>query len=196
MTRLLAHALRRSRTLALSLALLVAPASLAHAQFFGYGGYGGYGYGYPGFGYGYPAFGYGYGGYGYPGFGGFGYGYGYPGMGYGYGYSPLAYGGYGGFGYGGFGNVGFGVPYGYWNSPYANPLFGLGLTVLGAQSALAEINLLGRGGGLYRGGSYVRGYNGTALPYGSYGYSAPPASNGTAPTYDTYGGTVPGPFRR
>jgi hypothetical protein len=134
-----------------AVALLMMAPSLTKAQSFGYGwsyGYPGYasmGYGYPGYGYGgygYP--GYGYGGYGY---GGFGFGYGYPG--FAYGYSSAGYGiGYPGFvhGYGASGYYPYGTafPYGF-SASYANPLFGLGLSPLGVQSALAERNLLGRG---------------------------------------------------
>jgi hypothetical protein len=155
-----------ARTLILALAFLVMPPALAHAQFFGYGGYGypGMGYGglgYPGMGYGglgYP--GMGYGGLGYPGMGYGGLGYG--GLGYGgLGYGGIGYGGgYGGIGYGGggYGGLGYGVPglglAGYsfypnrylgYGGPYANPLFGLGLTPLGVNSALGERYLLGRG---------------------------------------------------
>jgi hypothetical protein len=113
----------------------------AYGNGYGYPGYalGGYGYGYPGLGYGYggygyPGLGYGYGGYGYP-----GYGYGYPGFGYGLGY------GYGGYAYG-TGYAGF-LPYTtpLFSDPYSNPLFGLGLSPLGVQSALAERAFLGRG---------------------------------------------------
>jgi hypothetical protein len=110
----------------LVLAVLVALPGLAKAQ---YGGYG-WGYGYPAYGYagyGYPA--YGYAGYGYP-----AYGYAVPGYGYG---TP-------GFGYGNFYSYPGFSPYGY-SAAYANPLFGVGLTPLGVQSALAERNLLGRG---------------------------------------------------
>jgi hypothetical protein len=143
----------------------------ARGQMFGYGmpGYGGYGmggyggYGYPGFGYG----GYAMGGYGYPGFG-YGYpGVGYGGFGYGYGYPAVGYGFGGGLGY----PVGLPSPaYGYYGGPYGygisgpgafNPLFGMGLTPLGVQSAQAERYLLGRG-----------------LTGSSRGYSAP-ATNTT-----------------
>ena len=144
-------------------AALLCTAGTAHAQW-GYGmpgfGYGmGYGYGMPGYGYGMLGYGMGYGmgyGYGMPGFGyGMGYGYGMPGFGYGMGY------GYGmpfyGYGMGAWGNPGLGF---YWgspgfgvfgsgsplvNSPYLNPLFGVGMTPLGLQSYLVETNLLGRG---------------------------------------------------
>jgi hypothetical protein len=143
-------------------ALVLAPEA-ARAQFPGYGwGYGfpGYGYaGYPGpYGFGMPGFGYGMGyGYGMPGFGyGMGYGYGMPGYGYGMGYG-FGMPGYGlGVGYGngvpgleiyygspGFGVVGSGSP--IVNSPYLNPLFGVGMTPLGLQSYLTESNMLGRG---------------------------------------------------
>ena len=170
-----------ARTLALILALLALPPTLAQAQFFGYGGYPGmaYGYGYPGigygtYGYGYPAYGYGGFGYGYPGMGYGGYGYGYPGLnynfGYGYGYPGL------GFGYGGYS---LSVPgFGFWgNSPYntlgfagvyPNPLFGLGLTPLGVNSALGERYLLGRGA------PTANVITGTVRPYGySSSYSGP-----------------------
>lgn len=138
MSWLLDRLLRSARTWTLPLALamffLAVPATTLRAQIFGYGGYG---YGYPGFGYGYPGFGYGY-----PGFG-YGYGFGYPGFGYG---------GYG-FGYGGPGvtiagpYAPYGYPYGYggYGPGALNPLFGLGLTPLGVNSALTERYLLGRG---------------------------------------------------
>jgi hypothetical protein len=113
---------------------------------------------------GYP--GIGFGGLGYPGMG-FG-GVGYPGMGYGgLGYPGIGFGGLGfgngGFGFGGFGAAGFGAatgfpttpgagfqgfnPYGYGGvyANYPNPMFGLGLTPLGVNSALTERYLLGRG---------------------------------------------------
>ncbi len=137
----------------------------ARAQFPGYGwGYGfpGYGYAaYPGpYGFGMSGFGSGMGyGFGMPGFGygiGYGYGFGMPGFGYGmgYGYGMPGYGlgvGYGngvpglGIYYGSpaFGVVGSGSP--IVNSPYLNPLFGVGMTPLGLQSYLTESNLLGRG---------------------------------------------------
>ena len=96
-------------------------ASSASAQYynppgFGFGNPPGIGYGYPGMGYG-------------------GYGYGYPGLGF----------GYGGFAYGaGYGGL---TPYtsGFTAPGTYNPLFGLGLTPLGVQSAMAERYVLGRG---------------------------------------------------
>jgi hypothetical protein len=117
---------------------LIASAPAANAQFANYGGM--YGYGFPGgFGYGMSGFGGGF--YGGPGFG-FGYpmmmgGFGYPGMGYGFG------GGYGfgyGYGPGAFlgGYPGYGMP-GLWN-----PLFGVGMSPLGAQSFMYETQVLGR----------------------------------------------------
>ena len=114
-------------TLILALAILVVSSGKAQAQFPAYSG-GGYSIGYPflGFGYGVPGYGFG----GYP---GMGYGYGYPGIGYGYGS------GFPGYGYGyGFGNI-----YSY-SSPLYNPLFGVGLTPLGAQSYIMETQLFGR----------------------------------------------------
>ncbi len=111
--------------------MLIAMPNLARAQGFGYG----YGYGYPyygGFGYGgYGYMPYGYGSYGYP-YGGFGYPYGgftYPAFGYGY-LSPGIY-----------------SPYGAMVYPNinTNPLYGVGLTPLGVQSALIERYVLGRG---------------------------------------------------
>ncbi len=72
---------------------------------------------FPGFGwggYGYPGMGYGWGGYGYP---GMGYAYGYPGVNYA---GPLI------------------------ASPYANSLFGVGLSPLGVNSYFSEANLMGR----------------------------------------------------
>ena len=119
---------------ALALALGILPAATARGQLMGYGGMGYGGMGYGGMGYGYPGMGYGGMGYGYPGFGYGGYGYG----GYGYGL-PVGGSGYG-YGYPGFG-------YGYF--PFlpglSNPLFGVGMTPLGVQSALFETNVLGRG---------------------------------------------------
>ena len=142
--------IRRRRALAgLAVTLVVlafAGTPAARAQFPGYGwGYGGmgydygmygspygmygspYGYGYPGVSYGYGAMGYGYG---YP---GMGMGYGYPGMGYGY-VSPYA------FGYPGVNYAGPLIA-----SPYANSLFGVGLSPLGVNSYFTEMNQLGRG---------------------------------------------------
>ena len=109
--------------------LLAAPATGAQAQFVGYGmpGYG-YGYGYPGFGLGYPAYGnmgYGFGG-GFPAFPPGAY-YGGPAITVAAPYAP------------------FGVAYGGTGPGAYNPLFGLGLTPLGVNSALAERSLLGRG---------------------------------------------------
>jgi hypothetical protein len=139
---------RSGWTLILALAILLVSSQTANAQFPAYGGGGmvagypgfGFGMGYPGMGYGYPIGGYGIGPYGMDGFGGMGYGgVGYGGMGYG----GMGYGmGYGGFGYGGYG-------YGYPNiyaqtSPLYNPLFGVGLTPLGAQSYMVETQLFGR----------------------------------------------------
>jgi hypothetical protein len=120
-----------------SFILAALPASPVWAQFLGYG-------------YGYPSYGFGYG-YGWPGYGG-AYDYGYPGLGYGYG---LGYGGYPAFG----GAYSFGAPGPSYVTPYAplgiynggpgpgvyNPLFGVGLSPLGVNSALAERYTLGRG---------------------------------------------------
>jgi hypothetical protein len=175
------------------MALGIASAAPAHAQYFGYGGYGypGFGFGgYPGFGYG--GYGLGYGGYGYP-----GYDFGYNGFGFG---APVA-----------------GLPYTYYagyNSPYLNPLFGVGLTPLGAQSALAEIYLLGRGNGAtvsnvagggsnrmvstfgLNGAPVAPGYDGTSPTFGLYGGSVSGRPYGTMPTYGAYGGSVPGLYAR
>jgi hypothetical protein len=137
---------------ALLLALLVVSAAPARAQVIVSGGFGPPWYGYGAFGYGYPGFGYGYGvpGYGYP---GFGYGYGVPGYGYGvpvygYGYGVPVYGStYSGLNYPDYGYPGY-FPLG--PSGAQNPLFGLGLTPLGVQSALTERSLLGRGSTGYR----------------------------------------------
>jgi hypothetical protein len=139
---------RSARAVVLALAILALPSTAARAQVIGYGGfgYGSPGFGYGGYGYGSPGFGYD-GGYGSPGFGYGGYGYGYnfaiPGYGY------------------GFPGYNLGVP--QFISPnlgtgYANPLFGLGLSGLGVQSALAEQILLGRGDQGLAG--YARGYQG------------------------------------
>jgi hypothetical protein len=109
---------------------------------FGYGGLGYGGIGYGGLGYGgigYGGIGYGGLGYGGIGYGGIGYGgvgYGYPGYGYGYGYPGYGYAGYGYGGYGGYPLIPPGI---------FNPLFGLGLSPLGVQSALTERYVLGRG---------------------------------------------------
>lgn len=137
MTGLLQGPGRAARTFALLVALMFLPATAARAQYFGYGGYGGgFAYGYPGYGYGYPGIGYGYG------FPGVGYGYGYPGVGYGYGFPGMSFGyGYGYPGYG-YGYPGF-RPYitaGTGPGMY-NPLFGVGLSPLGVQSALAEASM-------------------------------------------------------
>lgn len=128
---------RLSRMGLLVAVFLIAPTTRARAQFIGYPGYGygypGYGYGYPAYGYAYPAYGYGYGlagagaglAYGYP-----GYAYASPAFGYRYGYGAAlnpAYPVYNPYLYSGYGNF--------------NPLFGVGLTPLGVQSALAEAPL-------------------------------------------------------
>lgn len=120
--------------LALAFLVLMVPATPSQAQLYGYGGYGYGAYGYPGYGYGY-------------GVPGFGYGYGVPG--YVVGYPPVGY-----YGYGGVPGLGLGysgISYGYFGNPYigigpplvsgvgdTNPLFGVGLTPLGVQSALGE----------------------------------------------------------
>lgn len=111
--------------LALILALLAVRTPTARAQVVGYGGIA-----YPG-----PGFGFAYPGHGFP-----GYIAGIPPYGYGYavGYPAVDYLGVGYPGY-------VGVPYGPFGPGYANPLFGLGLTPLGVQSALGERYLLGRG---------------------------------------------------
>jgi hypothetical protein len=140
MTRLLQGPGRAARTLALLVALMVLPVATARAQYFGYGGFS---YGYPGYGYGYPGIGYGYG------FPGVGYGYGYPGVGYGYGLPGVSF----GYGYGypgvGYGYAGYAYAYPGFR-PYItagtgpgafNPLFGLGLSPLGVQSALTEASM-------------------------------------------------------
>jgi hypothetical protein len=146
----------------LALAILLVPARPARAQFpayggggmgfaypaWGYGGFYGYpGMGYDGMGYGYGGMGYGYGGMGY-GYGGMGYGYG--GMGYGFpGMGGGFYGGYGypGYAYGGPGfqyyGFGYGNP-GFYTPGLMNPLFGIGMTPLGAQSYMYETQVLGR----------------------------------------------------
>ena len=78
------------------------------------------------------------------GYGGMGYG----GMGYGgMGYGGMGYGGmgYGGMGYGGMGYYGFGYGNpGFYTPGLMNPLFGVGMTPLGAQSYLYETRVLGR----------------------------------------------------
>jgi hypothetical protein len=125
----------------LAVAIVLVAAQWANAQFPAYGGMG-MGFGYPGWGYGgfygYPFMGYGYGGigYGYPMYG-FGYGYSYPR--YGFGYPGFGY-GYPGFQYYGFG---YGNP-GFYTPGLANPLFGVGMSPLGAQSYLYETQVLGR----------------------------------------------------
>ena len=129
--------------------VLALPSSRAQAQYFGYGypGYGfGSGFGFPGagFGYGDPGYGFGYpalGGYGYPGFG-FGYGGLAPGIALPGTLIPI-------YGYGGVG------PGAY------NPMFGLGLTPLGTNSALMERYMLGSGVA-----TYSRGYA-TVAPRGA-----------------------------
>jgi hypothetical protein len=141
----------------LALAILLVPAAPARAQFPAYGG-GGMGFGYPAWGYGgfygYPAMGYGGMGYDGMGYGGMGYGgmgYGYGGMGYG-GYPAMGGGFYGGYGYpayayGGPGfqyyGFGYGNP-GFYTPGLMNPLFGIGMTPLGAQSYMYETQVLGR----------------------------------------------------
>ena len=148
MNRINGRMVRSARAVVLALAILALPSTAARAQVIGYGGFGyGYpGFGYGGYGYGYPGFGY-YGGYGYPGFGYGGYGYG----------SNFALPGYG-YGYPGYN---LGVP--QFISPtlgtgYVNPLYGLGLSGLGVQSAPAEQILSGRGDQGLAG--YSRGYQG------------------------------------
>ncbi|MBV8384926.1 MAG: hypothetical protein JOZ63_20235 [Planctomycetaceae bacterium] len=148
MNRINGRMVRSARAVVLALAILALPSTAARAQIIGYGGFGsGYpGFGYGGYGYGYPGFGY-YGGYGYPGFGYGGYGYG----------SNFALPGYG-YGYPGYN---LGVP--QFISPtlgtgYVNPLYGLGLSGLGVQSAPAEQILSGRGDQGLAG--YSRGYQG------------------------------------
>ncbi|MBV8269501.1 MAG: hypothetical protein JO252_24525 [Planctomycetaceae bacterium] len=145
MNRINGRMVRSARAVVLALAILALPSTAARAQVIGYGSFG---YGYPGFGYGYgyPGFGY-YGSYGYPGFGYGGYGYG----------SNFALPGYG-YGYPGYN---LGVP--QFISPtlgtgYVNPLYGLGLSGLGVQSAPAEQILSGRGDQGLAG--YSRGYQG------------------------------------
>ena len=146
----LTHRLGRlAGLLFLTLALVLVSSAPARAQFPAYGG-GGMAVGYPGWGgyggfYGYPAMGYGGMGYGY---GGMGYGYG--GMGYG---NPMMgggfYGGYGGYpaygyGYPGFRYYGFGYGNpGFYTPGLMNPLFGVGMTPLGAQSYIYETQVFG-----------------------------------------------------
>jgi hypothetical protein len=104
---------------------LIATPRAAQAQFPGYDWpYGGMGYPFPSFGYGM---------YGSP------YGFGFPGVGYGYGALGFGYPGLG-IGYPAFG---YGGP--LFANPYANPLFGVGLTPLGLQSYNTELNFMGRG---------------------------------------------------
>ncbi|MDR3637050.1 MAG: hypothetical protein P4L84_24820 [Isosphaeraceae bacterium] len=139
--------------LAFFLVLSGVPSRTARAQMYGFGpgGYGVAGAYYGGFGHGYPAvvfgspyprygFGYGYGGYGYS-YPGYGYSYGYPGM------------GYSGMGYG-YGNFPYVPTLTTSGAPYVNPLFGVGLSPLGVNSALSERYMLGRGSTSY----YVRSY--------------------------------------
>ena len=148
--------------LTLALAFVALPASTVHAQFVG-GGFpgmgGGFGGGFPGmgggFGGGFPGMGGGFG-YGYPGMGG-GFGYGGFGMGGGFGYGGLGMGG--GFGYGGLGNYGPIYGYGGPGPGVFNPLFGVGLTPLGVNSALTERVMFGRGTA-----SYPRGYGNAMVP--------------------------------
>src|SRR5262245_26350405 len=140
--------------LILALAIVSFSSGRAAAQFPAYGG-GGIAVGYPGWSYGgfygYPAIGYGYGGLGY-GYGGLGYGYGGMGYGYGgsYGFGPVGYGYpgggggfYGGFGYPAYFGFGFGNP-GFYTPGLLNPLFGVGMTPLGAQNYMLETRFLGR----------------------------------------------------
>ena len=147
------------RTLALALVLTFLSATQARAQYgMGYGGYGAYG------GMGYGGYGMGYGGMGYGGYGGYG-GMGYGGIGYG-GYGGIGNGGFNGYGYGGLGYYGLGAGYlppGY-SAGYINPLFGVGLSPLGVQSALGDRALRGN---LAPGtASYSRGYQ--VAPQGYY----------------------------
>ena len=137
--------------LGFAIILVAASGTRARAQMygFGYGGYGiagpGYaGYGYPAvvFGMPYPRYGIGYG------FGG--YGYNWPMAGYSYGYAGLGYSGMG-YGYGAYPYVPTAATSG---APYVNPLFGVGLTPLGVDSALSERYMLGRGNP----STYVRSY--------------------------------------
>jgi hypothetical protein len=127
----------------LALAILLVSARTASAQFPAYGG-GGMAFGYPGWGYGgfygYPAIGYGYG-YGGIGYGSGAVGYGYPGPAYGF----PAWGGnfYGGYGYPAYYGFGYGNP-GFYTPGLLNPLFGVGMTPLGAQSYMLETRVFGR----------------------------------------------------
>lgn len=149
---------------ALALVLGALPATRARAQMYGFG-YGAYGVASPygGFNYGYPAvafglpyprvgFGYGYGGYGYS----------YPIAGYSYAYPGLGYSGLG-YGYGAYPYV---PSYATSGAPYVNPLFGVGLSPLGVNSALSERYMLGRS----TGSAYSRSY----APVGSV-RTAPPS---------------------
>jgi hypothetical protein len=136
------HRMRRllcSAPILAALAFLFQGASSAHAQF--YGGYGYSPYGGAGYGNGPGGYPYTLGGYGNYGYGaGFGaanavyppYMYGYPA----YGFPP---------------GYGLGMGYGWTGPGSSNPLFGLGLTPLGVQSALSERSLLGRGRAAYGG---------------------------------------------
>jgi hypothetical protein len=144
MCRLIGNLSKLGASLTLAVAVLLVSSQEAQAQFPAFGG-GGMAVGYPffGYGYGFPGMGYGYGGlgYGYP-IGGYGIGpygvggYGYGGMGFGMGYGPFGY---------GFGGYGYGYPDIYaQTSPLYNPLFGVGLTPLGAQSYMTETQLFGR----------------------------------------------------
>jgi hypothetical protein len=140
--------------LVLAVATVLCWAGMARAQFPAYGG-GGMAFGYPGWGYGgfygYPGIGYGYGygaiGLGYPGWG-YGGSYAFPGIGsgyagWGYGYPFSAAGYFGGFGYPMDYGFGYGNP-GFFTPGLFNPLFGVGLTPLGAQSYMIETQLFGR----------------------------------------------------
>lgn len=126
-------------TLGALVVLLGLCAAPARAQGFGYGAWGS-GFGYPAYGYPGYGFGYGYPAYGVGGFAGYGFGYGFPGFGY-------ATAGFNqpwiGPGFGAFANTAPGL---------YNPMFGLGLTPLGTQSALTERYLLGRGIRTYNSG--------------------------------------------
>jgi hypothetical protein len=150
--RFVRHLAKLGCALVLALAIFLVSSQTACAQFPAYGG-GGMTFGFPGWGYGglygWPAMGYGYGGLGY-GYGGLGYaGVGYPGLGYGYGGLGYGYGGpgyggvYPGFGYPAYYGFGFGNP-GFYTPGLFNPLFGVGLTPLGAQSYMMETQLFGR----------------------------------------------------
>lgn len=117
-----AHGL--SWTLAMVLGGLVFTSTPAQAQFPGAG----FGYGMPGMGFGMPGMGYGMPGMGF-GMPGIGFGMAYPGFGFGF---PA-----------GFPAV---LPYGgpMAFSPYANPMFGVGLSPLGTGSYFVESNMMGR----------------------------------------------------